>query len=60
MITSLRLLNFKPFATQLFEFRKLTLFSGLNSTGKSSVLTIRYGSSVNLVLKVNILHIFFL
>ncbi|MEG4499337.1 DUF3696 domain-containing protein [Microcoleus sp. F10-C6] len=38
MITSLRLLNFKPFADQLFEFRKLTLFSGLNSTGKSSVL----------------------
>jgi predicted ATPase len=38
MITSLRLLNFKPFADQLFKFRKLTLFSGLNSTGKSSVL----------------------
>ena len=38
MITSLRLLNFKPFANQLLEFKKLTLFSGLNSTGKSSVL----------------------
>ncbi len=38
MITSLHLLNFKPFANQLLEFRKLTLFSGLNSTGKSSVL----------------------
>jgi predicted ATPase len=38
MINSLRLLNFKPFADQLFEFRNLTLFSGLNSTGKSSVL----------------------
>jgi predicted ATPase len=38
MITSLNLLNFKPFANQLLEFRKLTLFSGLNSTGKSSVL----------------------
>ncbi|MEG4328334.1 DUF3696 domain-containing protein [Microcoleus sp. AT3-A2] len=38
MITSLHLLNFKPFANQLLEFRKLTLFSGLNSTGKSSVM----------------------
>ncbi len=38
MITSLRLLNFKPFANQLLEFKKLTLFSGLNSTGKSSVM----------------------
>lgn len=38
MITSLHLLNFKPFANQLLEFKKLTLFSGLNSTGKSSVM----------------------
>jgi predicted ATPase len=38
MITSLQLLNFKPFAKQLLEFKKLTLFSGLNSTGKSSVI----------------------
>ena len=38
MITSLKLINFKPFENQLLEFRKLTLFSGLNSTGKSSVL----------------------
>ena len=38
MITSLHLLNFKPFANQLLAFKKLTLFSGLNSTGKSSVM----------------------
>ncbi|MCC3434073.1 MAG: DUF3696 domain-containing protein [Oscillatoriales cyanobacterium] len=38
MITSLHLLNFKPFANQLLQFKKLTLFSGLNSTGKSSVM----------------------
>ncbi|MEP6518201.1 DUF3696 domain-containing protein [Microcoleus vaginatus] len=38
MITSLRLVNFKPFANQLLEFKKITLFSGLNSTGKSSVM----------------------
>ncbi len=38
MITSLHLLNFKPFASQLLQFKKLTLFSGLNSTGKSSVM----------------------
>jgi len=38
MITSLHLLNFKPFGNQLLEFKKLTLFSGLNSTGKSSVM----------------------
>lgn len=38
MINSLHLLNFKPFANQLLTFKKLTLFSGLNSTGKSSVL----------------------
>jgi predicted ATPase len=38
MMRSLRLLNFKPFANQFLEFRPLTLLSGLNSTGKSSVL----------------------
>ncbi|MCU0546221.1 MAG: DUF3696 domain-containing protein [Oscillatoriaceae cyanobacterium Prado104] len=38
MITSLQLLNFKAFANQLLAFKKLTLFSGLNSTGKSSVM----------------------
>lgn len=38
MITSLHLLNFKSFENQLLEFKKLTLFSGLNSTGKSSVM----------------------
>ena len=37
MIPSLRLINFKAFENQLFEFRSLTLLSGLNSTGKSSV-----------------------
>lgn len=38
MIRSLHLRNFKPFANQLLEFRSLTLLSGLNSTGKSSVI----------------------
>lgn len=38
MIRSLHLINFKPFASQFLEFRPLTLLSGLNSTGKSSVL----------------------
>lgn len=38
MIRSLRLINFKPFANQFLEFKPLTLLSGLNSTGKSSVL----------------------
>jgi predicted ATPase len=38
MISSLHLINFKPFRNQLLEFRPLTLLSGLNSTGKSSVL----------------------
>ena len=38
MITSLSLINFKPFKYQLLAFRPLTLLSGLNSTGKSSVL----------------------
>ncbi|MEM7726812.1 MAG: DUF3696 domain-containing protein [Cyanobacteria bacterium P01_A01_bin.45] len=38
MIRWLRLINFKSFENQLFEFRPLTLLSGLNSTGKSSIL----------------------
>ncbi len=38
MIRSLHLINFKPFASQFLEFSSLTLLSGLNSTGKSSVL----------------------
>ncbi|MGQ4649680.1 DUF3696 domain-containing protein [Lyngbya aestuarii] len=38
MIRSLRLINFKAFANQLLAFKPLTLLSGLNSTGKSSVL----------------------
>ncbi|MBD1880685.1 DUF3696 domain-containing protein [Coleofasciculus sp. FACHB-T130] len=38
MIKSLHLKNFKPFEDQLLEFRLLTLLSGLNGMGKSSVL----------------------
>lgn len=38
MIHSLLLKNFKVFKEQLLEFRPLTLLSGLNGTGKSSVL----------------------
>lgn len=38
MISLLHLKNFKAFQDQLLEFRPLTLLSGLNSTGKSSVL----------------------
>ncbi|MBD2456951.1 DUF3696 domain-containing protein [Nostoc sp. FACHB-87] len=38
MIFSLRLINFKTFENQFLEFRPLTLLSGINSTGKSSVL----------------------
>ncbi|MBC6481012.1 MAG: DUF3696 domain-containing protein [Hormoscilla sp. GM7CHS1pb] len=38
MIHSLRLQNFKPFQEQHLQFRPLTLLSGLNSSGKSSVL----------------------
>lgn len=38
MINSLCLKNFKAFEDQTIQFRPLTLFSGLNSTGKSSVL----------------------
>ncbi len=38
MISSLRLINFKAFENQLLELKPLTLISGINSTGKSSVL----------------------
>ncbi len=38
MLCSLRLKNFKPFEDQFLEFRPLTLLSGLNATGKSSVI----------------------
>jgi predicted ATPase len=38
MINYLRLQNFKAFENLLIEFKSLTLISGLNSTGKSSIL----------------------
>lgn len=38
MLDSLYLKNFKCFQEQRFEFAALTLFSGLNGSGKSSVL----------------------
>lgn len=38
MIETLQLINFKPFGNQPLEFRRLTLLSGLNSSGKSSVI----------------------
>ena len=38
MITSLRLQNFKCFENQVLPFKPLTLLSGLNGTGKSSVI----------------------
>ncbi|MCT7993181.1 AAA family ATPase [Laspinema olomoucense] len=38
MISYLKLKNFKPFQEQEIQFKSLTLLSGLNSTGKSSVL----------------------
>src|SRR5207302_1623984 len=38
MIQELRLHNFRCFADQTVSFKALTLFTGLNSTGKSSVL----------------------
>jgi predicted ATPase len=53
MIISLRLINFKKFEDQLLEFKPLTLISGLNSTGKSSVLQslllLRQSSQQNLL-----------
>jgi len=38
MIASLGFKNFKPFENQSLEFRPLTLLSGLNNSGKSSIL----------------------
>jgi predicted ATPase len=38
MITLVKLKNFKAFEEQSFQFKPLTLLSGLNSTGKSSLL----------------------
>lgn len=38
MINSVRLINFKTFENQLLNFKPLTLLSGINSTGKSSIL----------------------
>lgn len=38
MIRSIRLQNYKCFEDQLLEFNALTLLSGLNGTGKSSVV----------------------
>ena len=38
MISLVHLKNFKPFANKSLSFKPLTLLSGLNSTGKSSVL----------------------
>ncbi len=38
MLTSLTLKNFKPFENQSFSLKPLTLLSGLNSSGKSSLL----------------------
>ncbi len=38
MINRLRVNNFKPFKDQILNFKPLTLLSGLNSTGKSSVI----------------------
>lgn len=38
MITQLNLKNFKPFSEQTLNFNNLTVLSGLNSTGKSSVI----------------------
>lgn len=37
MISMLRLINFKCFKDQVFKLRPLTVLSGLNGTGKSSV-----------------------
>ena len=40
MISSLHVHNFKCFGDQDFPLKALTLLTGLNSTGKSSVSTI--------------------
>src|SRR5450631_4697850 len=37
-LQSLRIRNFKCFEDQMLRFRSLTLLSGLNGTGKSSVI----------------------
>jgi predicted ATPase len=38
MLTRLTLKNFKCFENQFFDFKQLTMLTGLNSTGKSTVL----------------------
>src|ERR1700680_3031983 len=38
MIGAVRLQNYKCFEDQLLEFKSLTLLSGLNGTGKSSII----------------------
>jgi predicted ATPase len=38
MLSKLTLVNFKCFEEETFDFRKLTMLTGLNSTGKSTVL----------------------
>jgi predicted ATPase len=38
MLKSITLKNFKPFENQSFDLKSLTLLSGLNSSGKSSLL----------------------
>ena len=53
MLSSLTLKNFKPFENQSFSLKPLTLLSGLNSTGKSSLLQslllLRQSSQQNLL-----------
>lgn len=38
MITSLELTGFKSFVDEFIEFKKLTILTGLNSSGKSSII----------------------
>lgn len=38
MITKVRLINFKCFEDETFQFKPLTLFAGLNGMGKSTVI----------------------
>ena len=38
MIEALRVENFKAFRSAEFDFRPLTVLTGLNSTGKSTVI----------------------
>lgn len=53
MLSSLTLKNFKPFENQSFSLKPLTLLTGLNSTGKSSLLQslllLRQSSQQNLL-----------